>query len=85
MKSTSETAVAGMAASIPTDPLLNDKQVEELTGVAAGTLRWWRHQQSLGHEAPGPKWFRLGPKAIRYRKSDVEAWIEEHYSKAHAG
>lgn len=74
--------VEGMAATLPHDPLLSDKQVEELTGVATGTLRWWRHQATQGHDSPGPKWFRLGPKAIRYRKSDVTAWVEEHYAKA---
>jgi predicted DNA-binding transcriptional regulator AlpA len=82
MKNITDQAVSGMAATLSTDPLLNDKQVEDLTGVAAGTLRWWRHQASQGHDAPGPKWFRLGPKAIRYRRSDVEAWVEEHYAKA---
>ncbi len=76
-----EQALSGMTATPPTDLLLNDRQVEELTGIATGTLRWWRHKD----DGVGPKWFRLGPKAIRYRKSDVEAWIEEHYAKGHAG
>ncbi|TWP33552.1 helix-turn-helix domain-containing protein [Leekyejoonella antrihumi] len=61
---------------------MTDVQVQALTGVAAGTLRWWRHQASHGHESPGPKWFRLGPKAIRYRRSDVESWVDEHYANA---
>jgi predicted DNA-binding transcriptional regulator AlpA len=73
--------VSGMSTTFTTELLLNDRQVAELTGIATGTLRWWRHKD----EGDGPRWFRLGPKAIRYRKSDVEAWIEEHYAKGHAG
>lgn len=68
----------GVDDSLTTDPLLSDKHVEALTGIATGTLRWWRHKGA----GDGPKWFRLGPKAIRYRRSDVDAWIEEHYARA---
>lgn len=66
-----EAALGGQA-----DPLLNDRQVSECTGVPAGTLRWWRHG---GHD--GPKWFRLGPRAVRYKQSDVLAWIEASYNR----
>lgn len=56
------------------DRLLNDKQVQDLTGIPTGTLRWWRHQGDQG-----PIWFRLGPRAIRYKQSDVLSWIEDNY------
>lgn len=69
------TSKAGEVLAV--DPLLNDKEVEALTSVPTGTLRWWRHQGTQG-----PKWFRLGPRAVRYRKSDVEAWVDEHYARA---
>lgn len=62
-----------------TDPLLDDKQVSELTGISVGTLRWWRHDGTHG-----PRWFKLGPRAVRYRTSDVEAWISERYAQAGA-
>jgi predicted DNA-binding transcriptional regulator AlpA len=29
----------------------------------------------------GPRWFRHG-KSIRYRRADIEAWIQEHLSPA---
>lgn len=67
--------VAEAAVSRKKNPLLNDKHVQELTGIPTGTLRWWRHQGEQG-----PKWFRLGPRAIRYKQSDVLAWIEESYN-----
>lgn len=69
-----------MAATLVDDPLLKDTEVEELTGIPCGTLRWWRHKAN----GDGPKWFRLGPKAIRYRRSDVDAWVERHYAEARA-
>ena len=76
------TAVAEQTISTPVDeprdPLLTDRQVAKLTGISAGTLRWWRHQG----QSEGPKHFNLGPRAVRYKKSDVEAWIEEQYSQA---
>lgn len=61
------------------DALLRDTDVQDLTSVPTGTLRWWRHQGNQG-----PKWFRLGPRAIRYKRSDVLAWVEEHYKASQA-
>ena len=49
-----------------------------MVNLPVGTLRWFRHT------GEGPKSFKLG-RSVRYRKSDVEAWIEEHYAKGHAG
>ncbi|MGJ9426849.1 helix-turn-helix transcriptional regulator [Nesterenkonia halotolerans] len=71
--------IAEVAVKHPADPLLKDTQVQELTGIPAGTLRWWRH-----HGDYGPKWFRLGPRAIRYKTSDVTAWIEVNYNESPA-
>lgn len=43
-----------------------------LIGVAKQTLRVWRH------EGKGPKFYRYSSKCIRYRRADVDAWIEAH-------
>lgn len=40
-------------------------------GVSAGTLRAWMRK------AQGPTYFRAG-KLLRYRRSDLDAWIEKH-------
>ena len=61
-------------------PIMTDEQVHELTGVPKGTLRYFRHR---GHG--GPKSFALTPRAIRYRREDVLAWIEEAYAKEERG
>lgn len=60
------------------DEILTTQQVAEVANLPVGTLRWFRHT------GEGPKSFKLG-RSVRYRKSDIEAWIEEHYAKGHAG
>lgn len=49
-------------------------QVSELTHVPEATLRYWRY---LGDR--GPKSFRIG-RRVMYRRSDVDAWVEEQYN-----
>ncbi len=49
-------------------PLWSIGDVSAFLGVPVATLYQWRH---LG---TGPKAYRLG-KHLRYRQSDVEAWL----------
>lgn len=58
----------------------SDKDVSAVTGIPVGTLKYFRHR---GHG--GPKSFALTPRAIRYRREDVLAWIEEAYAKEDRG
>ena len=39
-------------------------------GVSEASLRLWRS------EGRGPRWFRAGQKLVRYRKTDLDAWVE---------
>ncbi len=57
------------------DRLLRIEDVEELTGVPANTLRFWRHK---GH---GPRSAKLGRRVI-YREADVTAWIDAQFEDA---
>jgi excisionase family DNA binding protein len=45
-------------------------QVAAYTGVSPETLNTWR---SRGN---GPQWCKLGGKIVRYRRADIDAWIE---------
>lgn len=54
--------------------LLSTAEVAAWTGVSENTLRFWRWDKR------GPKWFRLGPKTVKYRQSDVQAWLDEQYA-----
>lgn len=56
------------------DRILNTNEVSRLTSVPIPTLRWWRHQ------GMGPRSFKLGPRKVMYKESDVEAWLEEQYT-----
>lgn len=52
-------------------PLLTPGEVADWLRTSAGVLANWR---SMGR---GPRYIKLGPKAVRYRPADVEAWLTE--------
>lgn len=59
------------------DRLLHEDEVVELTGMSKFTLQSWRRR---GVEGRGPLWVNVGTTArriVRYRESDVQAWIAE--------
>jgi predicted DNA-binding transcriptional regulator AlpA len=58
-------------ASTRTDPdaLLNEAQVADSLNLSIRTLQAWRVKNA------GPRFVRAG-RAIRYRRSDLIAWIE---------
>lgn len=57
---------------IEIDPerLMTSKEVAEFLQVPVSTIHQWRYRNT------GPKGFRVG-KHVRFKRSDVEAWIEE--------
>lgn len=52
------------------DPLLQPEEVAEFYAVPELTLTRWRAKGT------GPRYFRVG-RHVRYRREDVEAWLEE--------
>jgi prophage regulatory protein len=57
--------------------VLTSAETAELTHIKEGTLRYWR---ATGQ---GPAWFRLGPRRIAYRRSDVEQWIRSQFANSY--
>jgi excisionase family DNA binding protein len=63
------------------DQLLTAQQLADYLGVPVATIYAWRYRHQ------GPPGFRVG-KHLRFRRSDVEAWIEaniddtRHYQTA---
>jgi hypothetical protein len=59
--------------STPTPPvagqLLTDTEAAAILAVEPRTLRLWRATRSLPH-------IRITSKVIRYRRSDLESWLE---------
>ncbi len=50
--------------------LLNEQEVADLLHVAVNTVRNWRWR------GEGPRAIKLGKRAVRYRRADVDAFIE---------
>ena len=53
------------------DLLLTPKQVARQLGVTRTTLESWRLRGG------GPKFVRVSKRCIRYRRQDLQVWIEE--------
>lgn len=53
------------------DVLLTPNQVARQLGVTRTTLESWRLRGG------GPKFVRVSKRCIRYRRQDIQAWIEE--------
>lgn len=53
---------------------LNERRASRYLGVSEGVLRLWRSQ------GKGPRHFKAGEKLIRYRRVDLDAWIEARLS-----
>ena len=49
-------------------------QAARYLGVGESTLRLWRETGG------GPRYFRAGDRLIRYRRVDLDAWIESRLS-----
>ena len=62
------------------DELLLTAEVAAITRVPEGTLRDWRSRKNN----PGPKSFKVGPKVVVYRRSEVENWISAQEAGAGA-
>lgn len=53
------------------DRLLTAREVAELLGLSPETvLRWWRDGRIPG--------FRLKSNVLRFRRSEIESWLEGH-------
>jgi len=55
------------------DPLLTTEQAAAMLGLAPGTLQFYR---SVPRRDPGLPYVRINARCVRYRRSDVLAFIE---------
>ena len=62
-------ANSGVDAS--TEKLVGYPETERATGLNGATLRWMVHEKRIPH-------IRLGPRIVRFRMSEIKAWLEEH-------
>lgn len=70
------------------DDLLDECAAAEYIGMSVSYLRMDRLRGTVGGRTPGPDYYRLG-RAIRYRRRDLDAWLEtcrvERHSARRAG
>lgn len=57
------------------DVLIGEDEVAKQLGFSPQTLRTWRRRVKLGQKAPNLSCFKIGT-SVKYRKSDVDAFIE---------
>jgi predicted DNA-binding transcriptional regulator AlpA len=57
--------------------VLTPQQAARYVGVSEAALRLWRSR------GVGPRHFKAGEKLIRYRRCDLDAWIESRLSEFH--
>lgn len=57
---------------------LTPKKAASYLGISEAALRLWRSR------GEGPRHFRAGEKLIRYRRVDLDNWIESRLSTAPA-
>jgi predicted DNA-binding transcriptional regulator AlpA len=55
--------------------MLTPKKAANYLGISEAVLRLWRS------EGKGPRFFRAGEKLIRYRRTDLDFWIEARLSQ----
>jgi excisionase family DNA binding protein len=55
--------------------LLTLKEVADFVGVAPATLYQWRHR------GEGPTGYKFGSGRVRYRMSEVQAWLDRQADK----
>lgn len=50
--------------------LLTSEEVSEMLSISPRTLEGWRTS------GEGPKYIRIGGRAVRYRLEDIQAWVD---------
>ena len=70
---------SGSAETAVMPKLLTTDDVAEMTGLSPETLAQWRW---LKKEIP---FVRLGKKCVRYRQSDIDAWLEKRLVSVTSG
>lgn len=62
-----------------TTELLDPKQVAGLLGVTEKRLADWRYR------GEGPDYLKLGHRTIRYQRTAIDAWLEDHTVRTEDG
>ena len=70
--------------SLETTPqFLAEPEAAKYIGMSRAFLRLSRCEGEVGKRTPGPPFYRIG-RTIRYKRADLDAWIEEYRVEASA-
>jgi predicted DNA-binding transcriptional regulator AlpA len=58
------------------DRYVSEIIVAKLTGMSRRTLQQWRRERR------GPRWRRVGRRAVRYSLADVRRWLSEQQEQS---
>ena len=64
----------GATSMVELENTLTSLKAAKYLGISEAALRLWRS------EGKGPRYFKAGEKLIRYRRCDLDLWIEERLS-----
>ena len=67
-----------MSTTTTVPRMLTEADVVEMTGLARGTLAYYRHAGT------GPRSYKLG-RRVRYDEADVLAWIQDQKAQTQRG
>ena len=68
---TNESKLVKTAGTMPMAALLSAEDVAAITGLSVETLAQWRSQKK------GIPFLKLSRNVVRYRQSDLDAWLAE--------
>jgi excisionase family DNA binding protein len=58
-------------ADAVSERIVGYREAEQFLGLGGPTLRWLVHQKRIPH-------IRLGPRIVRFRIAELNAWLEAH-------
>lgn len=71
MDSTAQSSAISQRGHDESPALLPPKKVAAMLSVTVRTLEAWRYR------GEGPAWLVVSARCVRYRRSDVEAWLDQ--------
>jgi len=68
-----------------TERALQDRDAARYIGMSVSFLKQSRMNGDRENRTPGPPFVKLGRRAVRYLKEDLDAWLEQHRQKPKKG
>ncbi|MFT4574415.1 MAG: putative DNA-binding transcriptional regulator AlpA [Marinomonas primoryensis] len=74
-----------MSDVISEKQVLTEREAAQYIGMSRSFLRQARIEGNRLNRTPGPKFFKVGTKAIRYRRDRLDEWIDQFQELDHLG